>query len=742
LRRVLSERLSLASKLRLKRALLAPVDWALRAGARVRSLALRVRDGAEANGLDVRRAWDAPLRTRAAEAQAFGAADFLLLARARPSSKTDEEVASESRAVRTSIIVPVFNKVELTFQCLRSLLREVSFEENEVVVIDNASTDETRELLSHFGALVRVVRNEESRGFVDACNQGAAVARGRYLLFLNNDAIVHPGWLDALVEMLERDARAGAAGSLFLDPDGRIQEAGGIIWSDGETFPYGRGRSPEDRRFAFAREVDYCSGASLIIRKELFEQLGGFDRRYAPACYEDADLCMGVRSLGRKVVYQPASRITRFEDATATGTCMGFERYQVVNRDRFKEKWRAALEREHRPREPSRAERAANRLWDTQVAVFDDRVPAPDRDAGSARMLEILRALSEWCHPVFIATSKLAAPVYERALWREGIETASALDFARLVRERRFRAAILSRPHVARGLLKALRRESPRTRLVFDMVDAHSLRLEREHALTGDAGAAREAERFRSLESGLARSCDLVWCASSADEEYMSRLAPGAPTVVVPTIHAPLERVAPFEGRAHLLFVGNFLHRPNADAASFYASEVLPLVRESLPRVELLIIGDNAPRELASREAEGVRVLGHVPDIAPAFESARVSVAPVRFGAGINGKIGEALARGLPVVTTPVGAAGINLRDCEDALIASSPEELAAATVRLYTDEALWRRLSENGREHVRRHFSPSVVGKIVNDSVRGLLGHFDESLTAARARAEASTHE
>jgi glycosyltransferase involved in cell wall biosynthesis len=351
-------------------------------------------------------------------------------------------------------------------------------------------------------------------------------------------------------------------------------------------------------------------------------------------------------------------------------------------------------------------------------------------------MLHILRALSEWSHPVLITLSKQSWPDYERALRREGIETARALDFMRLVRERRFRAAILSRPHVAEGLLKPIRRADPRTRIVFDMVDAHSLRLAREHQLTGDAATAREAERYRKIESRLARECDVVWCASTADEEYMERLAPGVRTKVVPTIHPLHERGLPFEEREHILFVGNFRHRPNADAVHFYAREVLPRVRESLPAVELLLIGDNAPPEFAAYE--GVRVLGYVPDIETVLARARVSVAPLRFGAGINGKIGEALAHGLPVVTTTIGAAGIALRDGEEALIADSPEDLAAATVRLYTDAALWRRLSDKGYAHVERNFSPRVVRKVVNDSVRSLLGHFEESLIAPRAPAQA----
>ena len=730
MKHLLSEKLTLSQKLRLKRILFAPVGLALRLAARAYNFAGRVGERAEANGFDLRRAWDVRARPRAPHLPSWGASDFLFLARAASVKRMEE--LSPDRIITTSIIIPVFNKVEFTFQCLRSLLREVDFNDTEVIVIDNASTDETRELLSHFRQFVRVIENDNNLGFVDACNQGAAVARGRYLVFLNNDTIVMRGWLEALVETVERDETAGAVGSMFLYPDGRIQEAGGIVWSNGEAFHYGWGRSPDDRRFTFAREVDYCSGASLLIRKSLFDQLGGFDRRYAPAYYEDTDLCMGVRSLGYKVIYQPHSRLYHFEGATAgTDAHAGFKRYQLINRDKFYEKWRDVLAREHHAEDPSSAESAANRKWATQVAVFDDRIPTPDRDAGSARMLFILRALTEWCHPVLITSSKQVWPGYEEQLWKEGIETAPALDIRRLLKSRNFHVAVLSRPTIAEAFLSQVRRTAPRAKIVFDMVDVHALRLRREHELTGDAAPAREAERYRRIESRLARASDLVWCASAPDEVEMARIVPGVHTVVVPTIHRPHERGLPFERREHLLFVGNFSHRPNTDAVHFFAREVLPLIRQSLPHVELLLVGDNAPPEFAAYESEGVRLLGYVPDIDPLFARSRVFVAPIRFGAGINGKIGEALAYGLPVVTTSIGAAGISLRDDREALIADAPQEFADATLRLYRDGELWQKLSDNGYAHVERHFSPRVVGKIVNDSLRSLLGHFEESLTA-----------
>lgn len=719
----LREKLSLRLKLRLKRLVFGTLGAALRLGARAYNFAERLGESATANGLDLRQAFDVKMRPRAPHVEPWGAADFLFLARTARGEKR-EKLDPGERAIKTSVVIPVFNKVEFTFQCLRSLLREVDSDDTEVIVVNNASTDETREVLSHFGGLVRVVDNETNCGFVDACNQGAGIARGRYLVFLNNDTVVLPGWLKNLVETVERDRRAGAVGSLFLYPDGRVQEAGAILWSNGEAFHYGWGKSPEDRRFTFAREVDYCSGASLLVRRELFDQLGGFDRRYAPAYYEDADLCMGVRSLGYRVIYQPLSRLIHYEGATAgRDTRTGFKHYQVVNREKFYEKWRDTLAREHHAEDPSRAERAANRKWATQVAVFDDRVPTPDRDAGSARMLFILRALSEWCHPVLVTASKQVWPEYEKLLWKEGVETASALDFSRLLKRRRFRAAVISRPAVAEALLKPIRRADPRVRVVFDMVDAHFIRYAREAELTGDPQTAREAAAYRKMETRLARASDAIWCNSSADKEVMEREAPGVPSVVVPTIHELHDRGLPFKEREHLLFVGNFRHRPNTDAVHFFVREVLPLVRQELAGVELLLVGDNAPPEFAAYLTEGVRLLGYVPDIEPVFARARVFVAPIRFGAGVKGKIGEALSYGLPVVTTTIGAEGMSLRDEHEALIADAPAAFAAAVVRAYRDEGLWQRLSDDGHAHVGKQCSPASIGKVINDSIKNVSG-------------------
>jgi glycosyltransferase involved in cell wall biosynthesis len=705
----LRSRLSPELKLTLKRLFVGTVGAVVEVAARAVNFAARVRESAERHGLDWRRAWDVPPARRAAPPAPLAASDFLFLTEtlAGRAPRPDPD-----RAVNVSVVINVFDEVEATFQCLRSLLREVDFSDAEVIVVDDASTYETARVLAHFEGFVRVLTNETREGAAGARNRGASVARGEFIVFLDSAASVQAGWLRNLLETAERDARVGAVGSLLLDAGGRIREAGGVVWRDGEVFPYGRGKSPDDRRFTFAREVDYCSGASLLVRRELFERLGGFDRRDAPG-REDADLCFGLRALGHKVVYQPLSRVVLNEDD-------GPETSRAAGGERFRAKWRETLEREHFPRDPRLGERAANRIGGPHVFVFDDHIPTPDRDAGSARMAFILRALREWSRPVFVSLGKQTQPAYERLLWKEGVETASVVDFPRLLREREFHAAVLSRPSVAEMLLKPLRRAGPRLRIVYDMVDAHFVRLGRESALTGDAGAAREAARYQRVEAELARAADLVWYASTVDKEAVERLAPGVRGAVVPTIHRLRPPGLPFDEREHLIFVGNFVHRPNADAVNFFVREILPLVRVEIPGVRLLLVGDNAPPDVAAHASEEVRLLGYVPDLDPLMARARVFVAPIRFGAGINGKIGEALAYGLPVVTTSVGAGGMGFADGEQALVADDPREFAAAVARAYRDAELWRRLSERGRRHIEQNFTPEVVSRIINDSIRG----------------------
>lgn len=635
------------------------------------------------------------------------------LSRKRPLDKQAGEI-------QTSIIIPVFNKVDFTFLCLRSLFQEIDLTTTEVIVVNNASTDKTSQVLDLFSDFIRVIENAENQGFVDASNQGAAIARGEYLLFLNNDSVVQPQWLHHLLESAANDSSVGAVGSLFLYPNGIIQEAGAIVWKTGEAYHYGWGKSVADRRFSFAREVDYCSAASLLVRKTLFDTLGGFDRRYAPAYYEDIDLCFGVRSLGYKVIFQPLSRVIHYEGVTAgRDTAVGIKHYQIVNRHKFFEKWREVLEREHFPNDLSQAEEASNRKRGPRIIIFDDRVPTPDRDAGSARMSNILKSLARIGRPVFVPMKPLLE--YEAVLWKEGIETANIVEYRRLLKKRKFKIAVLSRPEVASALLGSIRRADRKIKIIFDMVDAYFIRLSREYQITGDKSRAQESRRFENLELKLARSSDQVWCNSSEDKRVVSSYVPEARIVVIPTIHALHDRGWPYEPREGLLFIGHLRHSPNSDAVHYFMREIYPLITKSLPAVNLYIIGSGASPEILAYNSTAVHVLGYVPNIDPLMQGARVFVAPLRFGAGTKGKIGDAMGYGLPVVTTAIGAEGFGLTPGEDVMIADDPQEFAKSVLLVYRDKDLWQQLADRAYSHIATHFTLQTIGETINDGLARL---------------------
>ncbi|HEY6047342.1 MAG TPA: glycosyltransferase family 4 protein, partial [Pyrinomonadaceae bacterium] len=322
-----------------------------------------------------------------------------------------------------------------------------------------------------------------------------------------------------------------------------------------------------------------------------------------------------------------------------------------------------------------------------RVLVFDDHFPAPDRDAGSARMAIILKSLARLGECTFISLGNLRQPEFERQLSGEGVEIAQLIDYKRLLRQRRFDVALLSRPDVAGALVNSLRRTTPHIKIIFDTVDINFVRLEREYRLTGDKEAAREAQRYQRLETRLARSCDQIWCVTAEDVAALTRVAPGAHFEIIPTIHPLQHRGQEFAERAGLAFIGNYLHRPNVDAVHYFMREIYPAVRRAIPGIKVWIVGDNTPPEFAEHASSDVTITGYLADVDPIFQSCRIFIAPLRFGSGMKGKIGQALSYGLPVVTTSVGAEGMDLRDESEVLIADDANKFAEAVIKLYSDE-------------------------------------------------------
>jgi len=333
--------------------------------------------------------------------------------------------ANQRGEPQVSIVVPVYGNWDVTERCLEAVTLCDPDVAAELIVIDDASPDETPRALARLSG-VNVVRNAENVGFVRGCNRGAAIARGPYLFFLNNDTELYPGAIAALLRRIESDERIGIVGSKLIYPDGTLQEAGGIIWSDGFAWNYGRLDDVALAEYNFTRDVDYVSGAALMIRADLFRAIGGFDERYAPAYYEDADLCFAARQRGMRVVYEPSSAVTHLEGLTAGhDTSTGAKRFYEINRPKFASKWYDVLRHSHYPYAEWNVRRAARGRGERKAAVLvvTDRVPgagAQDRPGAAAGLVHGLLAAG---HRVVVLPDDLASAQPEtRALQDAGVE--------------------------------------------------------------------------------------------------------------------------------------------------------------------------------------------------------------------------------------------------------------------------------------------------------------------------------
>lgn len=609
-----------------------------------------------------------------------------------------------------SIVIPIHGKLAYTVACLESLVEHAGSTPFEVIVVDDVSPDTSADALAKVDGL-RLLRNTENLGFVGSCNAGAAVAQGRWLAFLNNDTTVTAGWLEALLATFEDFGGAGLVGSRLVYPDGRLQEAGGLVFSDGSGWNYGRFEDPADPRFGHARETDYCSGAAIAIARDLFDRLGGFDTRYAPAYYEDTDLAFKVRDVGLKVICQPASNVIHHEGVTSgTDTSTGIKRYQVVNQTKFLERWREALRRQPAP--GTDVERIVRDAPKGRVLVIDATTPEPDQDSGSVRLTHLLRLLREsGRHVTFFADNRAYVPGYTERLQKLGVEVlyhpwlGDPIDWLR-DNGAGLDAVIVCRHYIATSYLDPVRRYAPRARFIFDTVDLHYLREDRAAALAGNDELARQAGKTRAQELRLIRSADVTLVVSPAEKELLSADAPGARVEVLSNVHPVHGCRRDFTERQDLVFVGGFQHPPNIDAVTWFAREVFPLVRAKLPDVRFHVIGSRMPPAIRDLAIEGVTIHGHVDDLEPFLDGCRIALAPLRYGAGVKGKINMSMSYGQPVVATTMAVEGMHLIAGEEVLVADSPSAFADQVIRLYGDAGLWQTLSVAGLENVRRHFS------------------------------------
>ncbi|WP_323500112.1 glycosyltransferase [Variovorax sp. RTB1] len=626
-----------------------------------------------------------------------------------------------------TIIIPVYGQAHFALSCLDSLVWQRSKFTAEIIIADDASPAKSEtELLGRI-PWVRYERRDENGGFLDCCNWAVEKARGKFVVLLNSDTRVVEGWLDELINGFALFPKAGMVGSKLLNDDGSLQEAGGIFWRDGSAHNYGRGGDSNKPEFCFARQADFISGASIALRKSVWDELSGFDPYYRPAYCEDADLAFRLRRAGYEVWFVPFSRVIHYEGVThGRDTTKGVKAYQVENLKKFGKRFQAELVFHPEPGSSSVA--AASWRMKRHLLVIDAQAPAPDQDSGSVVTDEVMRTYRElgFSEHFFANHHPYWSEPYVTALQRKGV-CCHYVPFAShigmlLESGCTFDYALLYRYYVADMVHDEIRARSPATRILFANVDLHYLRESRAATTASDKQALLAAALTKKRELEMFARVDASFVHTEVEKNIIQAAMPRPleNIVVLPWLAELSDGDKPYAKRTDVMFLGNFPHTPNVDSIRFFMESIWPRLERSLPPyARLLVVGNKPPQEVMSLSTNRVIVTGYVEELAPYFATTRVFVAPLRYGAGIKGKLVTALAHGVPSVATRIAAEGIGAEGCAHLAVADDPDQFADEVLRIYGDESAWTALRDAGLEFVRANYSRQAASQLCVEAMR-----------------------
>jgi GT2 family glycosyltransferase len=629
-----------------------------------------------------------------------------------------------------SVIIPTYGQLDFTYNCIRSIYEDKTFTDYEIIVADDHSPDDLSLLTEKFENL-RLIRQTENLGFLRNCNAATRHAKGKYIVFLNNDTRVTENWAIELLNVFNRFPKAGIVGSMLLYPDGKLQEAGGVIWQNGSAINYGHRDNAGKPEYNYVKQVDYVSGASLMIRRDLWEDIGGFDERYIPAYCEDSDLCFEVREKGYEVWYQPFSRVIHYEGVShGTDLKSGVKQYQVVNTEKFGKKWQHVLQHKA-PNIKSIFTERERSGGKKHILILDHNVPTVDKDAGSRTINNFVDCLLELGYNVkFLVPNMYPEYNYTKLLQEKGVEVLHGDAYVFFHHEwesffaanmNKFDAILLSRSSICIPYLKYLNNHKYKGKTIYYGHDLGYLRLEEEIEREGKTELKTLAKKTRADEDFMYSNVDHALMISYDEIKYLEKSTKTPLHYIPPYFFDIAPETAGYKERKGILFVGGFHHPPNQDAMKWFMSEVYPSIQTA--GIELTIVGSEMPEFVLNygKQFDSVTVRPDVSikELEELYSAARIAVVPLTSGAGVKGKVIEAMAKGVPLVGTSKAFEGLNKSGTFLYQDLDRADMFAAEVVKLYNDKAYWEQLSAFGKSYVQQYFNrqtmKNTLEKIIN---------------------------
>ncbi|GAA4462045.1 hypothetical protein GCM10023093_07870 [Nemorincola caseinilytica] len=625
-------------------------------------------------------------------------------------------------APKVTVIIPLNNEVEHVYYCIRSIVEKAIYTNYEVIVVDDGSERGSELLSMHIQNLV-VVRNDKRIGHTKSLNQAVKRARGDMYLFLGHDTLVRKGWMQEMLHTFEKHEQTGIVGAKHLNADNTLKEAGGIVWQDASVWGYGSGDDPEKAEYNYVRDADHVSGSAMMVSKEAWEKTGGFDEGYSESFCEDTDLCFEARKNGFRVLYQPTSVVVHFEEARS-GRNMSEQtkKLLVADRQRFRDKWQAELKTRTKKGKRIQQVRSKDMAY-RSVLIIDQDLPAPDRNPAWKNVNELVDLLLDMKYKVtFLSTYSHQSQQTVEQLQQRGVEVLMG-DRQDHVKENMqyYEAVLMCRIAASMPYMILLRNNNYKGTVINYGRELSHLKVDREIVIKRDLVFDLQSKLLKAQEDFVYAHADHSLMVSWEEIEYL-RTYISKQLHYIPPYHFDIkERVNGFEKREGILMVGEGNYIPDQDAMKWLLKMYEPLHEKG---IALTIAAANTPSFIFDHKKR-YKLLNIVTDTAPdslqeLYAKTRLVVAPMRIGAGMKGRVVEAMANGVPVAGTFLAFEGIPKDNSFVYAGHNSEKELAQAIEDIYSNAAQWQQLSAAGMAYARKNFD----GASLKETLTNILGN------------------